>query len=376
MKLTIGGDLNITPPFLTSDLFDHELVNLFEKSDFNIINLECPVTEENFRHQILKTGSHLRTDKGVFEKLKHLKIDAVTLANNHILDYGQDGLKTTLDSLNNENIQYVGAGMSLKEAIQPLIIENSGLKIAVVNFCENEWSVASQLTGGANPMNTIDNLKQIRESKRIADYVIVVVHGGHEDYHLPSPRMVKLYRFFAENGADAIIGHHPQCISGFEIYNNVPILYGIGIFIDTRVKKNKACQIGLLVQLIINKNMAIQMELIPIKQKTGTFSMSLIDKIENEEVMKQINYLSNIIGNHDLFTVEWEKFIESKKKTLNMFSPVNSLPGKYIRVILNRLGVNQFFLREKYLKNLLNHIRCEAHRDIVTTLIEKHINKS
>jgi len=376
MILTIGGDFNITPPFLSSNLFSHELVDLFEKSDFNIVNLEYPVTEENYSNKILKTGTHLRTDRGVFKQLKQLKINAVTLANNHILDYGQVGLKTTLNGLNYEKIQYVGAGMSLKEAVQPLIIENSGLKIAIINFCENEWSVASQLSGGANPMDTIYNLKQIRESKMIADYVIVVVHGGHEDYQLPSPRMVKQYRFFAENGADAIVGHHPRCISGFEVYNNVPILYSIGIFIDTRVKTKNTCQTGLLARLIVNKGMAVKMELIPIRLTTGTFYLTLIDKINNEEVLKQINYLSNIIVNHDLFILEWEKFIESKNKTLGMFSPVNSLPGKYIRAILNRLGINQFFLREKYLKNLLNHIRCESRRDVVIMLISKFINKT
>ena len=71
---------------------------------------------------------------------------------------------------------------------------------------------------GANPIDIIDNAAQIKKAKKECDFVIVIAHGGHEYYNLPSPRMQKLYRFFAENGADIVIGHHTHCVSGHAIH--------------------------------------------------------------------------------------------------------------------------------------------------------------
>jgi poly-gamma-glutamate capsule biosynthesis protein CapA/YwtB (metallophosphatase superfamily) len=76
-------------------------------------------------------------------------------------------------------------------------------------------------------MDIIDNANQIKEAKATHDKVIVIVHGGHEYYNLPSPRMQKQYRFYADQGADFVVGHHTHCISGYEVYNGVPIYYSL-----------------------------------------------------------------------------------------------------------------------------------------------------
>ena len=82
-------------------------------------------------------------------------------------------------------------------------------------------------------MDIIDNTNQIREAKASHDKVIVIVHGGHEYYNLLSPRMQKQYRFYADQGADIVVGHHTHCISGNEIHNGVPKYYSLGNFLFT-----------------------------------------------------------------------------------------------------------------------------------------------
>ena len=98
------------------------------------------------------------------------------------------------------------------------------MKIAILNFCENEWSIAEDDSPGANPMDIIDNTNHIREAKASHDKVIVIVHGGHEYYNLPSPRMQKQYRFYADQDADIVVGHNTHCISGSEMYKGVELL--------------------------------------------------------------------------------------------------------------------------------------------------------
>lgn len=101
----------------------------------------------------------------------------------------------TLEFCRNQNVKTVGGGMNIEEASQTLYIDSLEGKIAIVNFAENDWKAATPTPAGFNPMDIIDNTMQIQEAKSKADYVIVIIHGGHEYYNLPSPRMQKQYRF-------------------------------------------------------------------------------------------------------------------------------------------------------------------------------------
>lgn len=126
-----------------------------------------------------------------------------------------------------------------------LTIDKVGIKIAIINFFENEWSIAKEEFPGANPMNLIDNSFQIREAKASHDKVIVTVHGGHKYNNLPSPRMQKQYRFYADHSADFVVGHHTHCISSDEVYNGVPIYYSLGNFLFTKKTQMMSGTLGL-----------------------------------------------------------------------------------------------------------------------------------
>lgn len=372
MKITIGGDFCVTPSFLTNKLIDDDIIELFENSDYRILNLECPIEYDASEQKIIKTGPHLKTQENIFYHLNQLKIDAVTLANNHILDYGEKGLQNTIVFCEKHKIRYVGAGINNLHASEPLIILKENLKIAIINFCENEWSIATHDTAGANPLDIIENYNQIKRAKQSADFVIVIVHGGHEYYQLPSPRMVKQYRFYAENGADAIIGHHTHRISGYEVYKNVPIAYSLGNMLFTLDSKMAEWYKGLIAELRIEKNKPIQLNLIPVKQLHDSFILSFPNNIENYNILKDIANSNQIIANPIAIESEWNKFIEKNNNILNILYPTNNIYGRYLRAIINRVGLNNLLLTRRYLKSILNHIRCEAHRDV---LIELLVNK-
>src|SRR4030042_2350299 len=234
MNFLITGDFYISDDFPRIDLFDSSILTLFDHADFRIVNLETPITIKNKQNKILKTGPHLCTTKAtILPSLEKLRINLVTLANNHIMDYGRPGLLDTLTSLKGAEIATVGAGLNLRDAARPFILEKERLRIGILNFAENEWASATTRKPGANPLDLIENHKQIHEAKKMSEFVIVIIHGGHEYCHFPSPKMTKLYRFYADSGASVIVGHHPHCISGYEVYKGVPIFYSLGNFIFT-----------------------------------------------------------------------------------------------------------------------------------------------
>ena len=237
IKINIAGDLylgqGLEPIAIQNpaSLFDKDVVKAFSDSDFNVLNLESPLTMAGKEHKILKTGPHLKALPETIGALNILKTSLVTLANNHIYDYGYKGLNDTLELCKKNNIATIGADVTLKGASKIFLKKFDQLTIAFVNIAENEWCNANETHGGANPMNIIANTRSINEAKKLADIVILIIHGGHELYHFPSPRMVDQYRFYAEQGASVIVSHHSHYISGYEIFNGVPIFYGLGNFL-------------------------------------------------------------------------------------------------------------------------------------------------
>ncbi len=377
MNILIAGDLFISDNFEGKNLIDDSIIELFEKADYRIVNQEAPITADIPGNKILKTGPHLRTsEKTTIPFLKQLKVDMVTLANNHILDYGSQGLNDTFNTLRKNKIDFVGAGKNINEATKLYTIEKDDLKIAILNFAENEWSIAEKNKPGANPLDIIDNVTQIKAAKATHDKVICIIHGGHEYYHLPSPRMVKQYRFYAENGADAIVGHHTHCIGGYEIYNDVPIIYSLANFLFTLPSKRDEWYTGLLAELKIEKDKTISFELFPINQQKETFKINQPQQQEKQQVLQQVIEFSKIISNGTVLQNYWEDFVQGSKHYLIYFSPLNAINNKYIRGLINRIGINKILLNQQYLKLILNLIRCEAHVNVAKEYVDEHLKRN
>ena len=117
---------------------------------------------------------------------------------NHILDYGHEGLLKSIECCKDQGLDVVGVGDNLSEAERIIYLEKDGKKLAIINCCEHEFSIATESEAGANPLNPIRQYYAIQEAKKHADYVLVIVHGGHEHFQLPSPRMQETYRFFVD----------------------------------------------------------------------------------------------------------------------------------------------------------------------------------
>lgn len=343
--------------------------NYSRSADLAITNLECPLTNSN--NPIQKTGPNIKSSLNNIQPLKYAGFGLVTLANNHIMDYGPEGLQSTMEVCNKEGINYVGAGRNLDEARKPFYQNIKGKTVAILNIAENEFCTTTGEEPGANPLNTITNYYDIKEAKKHADLVILISHGGREHYNLPTPKLRERYRFFIDSGADIVVGHHTHCFSGHETYKGKNIFYSLGNFIfDYKKKYQKGLWTqGYAVLFKINDDV-IDFDLIPYHQgRIDNPNLVLFDASETKVFEEKILELNTIIQNEHLFQSEWKKYIQSEKV------PYKGLllnENKYIRA-LKAKGIMPaiFFHSKEHQLVLLNLLKCETHREIMIDVLEE-----
>lgn len=370
-KILIAGDLVISKPYSSSSI-DPALTQLFKQSDLNIVNLEAPTTSST--SAILKTGPSIKADiQSTKDVLKHLNVSIATLANNHILDYDEKGIIDTVKLCHDLGVKTIGAGKNLQEAKNPIFIETIEGVIAILNFAENEWSAATDDSAGFNPLEIIDNIHQIKTVKERADFVFIIIHGGHEYYNLPSPRMQKQYRFYAEHGADLVVGHHTHCLNGFEIHKGVSIYYSLGNFIFTHNSNNEDWYLGLILEISLKEGKLFT-NLQPVKQEKENFELKLLQNEEKNNVLERVISYNEIILDNSKLNKEWENFSQKMYKDyIDMLSPISYIQNRYVSGVLRRLPFNG--LNKKGLALILNLMRCEAHADLSKEVINKYLNK-
>lgn len=377
MKILIAGDL--CPKYRVQEAFDkkdysalEEMKPIIAKSDYSILNFECPVVVGNTAKPIKKCGPCLKTTPNAIEAVQYAGFDCVTLANNHFRDFGDEGCITTMEHLKKAQIDFVGGGHNISEAQQILYKQLGDKKVAFVNFCENEFSIATDSQAGSAPLDTVDNYNQITEARKNADVVIIIVHGGHEHYQLPSPRMKKLYRYFISLGADAVVNHHQHCYSGYEFFNRKPIVYGLGNFCfdGNRNGGNHIWNEGYCV--VIDTD-SLQIELIPYTQCNEEANVVPMKESDRATFFTRISELNSIIADDSLLKVEFEMWVQKNTKArLTAFAPYFH---RYLNAAANR-GWIPMRLTSINAGRMLNYIACEAHRDITIQVMLNKLNEN
>lgn len=337
------------------EVFPKDLRDVIKSSDFSFVNFESPIVEDSYK-PISKCGPNLCCTEEAAEAVKYAGFSGVTMANNHILDYGAEGLKKSVECCKKQGLDVVGVGNNLEDAEQILYIEKEGKTLAVINCCEHEFSIATATSAGANPLNPIQQYYKINEARHRADYVLIIVHGGHEHYQLPSPRMKETYRFFIDAGADAVVNHHQHCYSGYEKYNGKPIFYGVGNFcFDWEDKRDSIWNEGYLLMLSINDS-TCDFELIPYIQCNEAPEVKLLNS--KEDFYNKILELNAIIQNDMKLLAEQKAYMnETAKGYILTLEPYQN---KYLRYLYRR-GLLPSFLNKKKRLMLLNYLSCESH---------------
>ncbi len=209
------------------------ITSVLGSADFTAVNLETPVTR---RGQPQPKTYHFASTPVAFTALRDAGVDLVTMANNHILDYGQTGLADTLAAANAAHFHFVGAGVNAAAAWAPYVTTINGTKIAIVGVSQvaelaSSWVATADRPGEANAINLGQTLAAVRAAKRLARIVIVFMHWGTEGMACPDENQLSLAPKLAAAGASIIIGAHAHVLQGSGWLGHTFIAYGMGNFL-------------------------------------------------------------------------------------------------------------------------------------------------
>jgi len=231
--------------------------------------------------------------------------DVVSLANNHITDYGEAALIDTFNILGENGIVYVGAGRNLTEAVKEVVFERNGIKIAFLAYCSFisfATKPALRSRSGMAQSNIRNIKKKIREVYKKADVVVVSIHWGVDFTDYPLSFQMKDAREMIDCGAHLILGHHPHYLQGIEKYKNGIIVYSLGDFIFDEPGRDT-----FIFKCDISGNGIKKPELIPAKISKH-FQTEPVDEVESSRIHKKIEHLSRAYENYD--TVIANKIID------------------------------------------------------------------
>ena len=270
--LVAVGD--VMPAYLTSKKLQHydpaypfsRIAPLLKQGDLVFANLECPVSERGLPAQKTYT---FRAHPFVMEALASSGINIVSLANNHILDYGRDALEDTLALLEEHGIAYAGAGRNEAHARKGAAFEMNGIKTAVLaysgvfNHVYPAWRAGPERPGTVYYCEREQLIADIEKVRRWADVVIVSLHWGDEYTHRVNREQQETGRLAVDSGADLVLGHHSHTPQGIEIYKGKPIVYSLGNFLFYPFS-NHICNESYIIKVRIGKQGVEKIHLLPV----------------------------------------------------------------------------------------------------------------
>jgi poly-gamma-glutamate capsule biosynthesis protein CapA/YwtB (metallophosphatase superfamily) len=245
-KLLFAGDLMIGR--VVNEMLQEErpeypwgdTLPLFRKAAWRFCNLECVLADSWDPASVPRKMFHFRSDAKNVAVLQTAGIDAVSLANNHTLDFGERALAQMLELLDRAGIRRSGAGKGIGEACRPAFCRAAETTIAVIAFTDNEpeWEAGLTKPGVFHVPIDLDDprakrlLQIVRTARAVSDLVFVSAHWGPNWGRSPPRGEIPFGHALIDAGADLVFGHSPHVFHGIEIYRDRPIIYSAGDFID------------------------------------------------------------------------------------------------------------------------------------------------
>jgi poly-gamma-glutamate synthesis protein (capsule biosynthesis protein) len=209
------------------------IADTLRDADLTVVNLETAVTERGTPQP--KTF-HFRAPATAYDALKAAGVDAVSIANNHTLDYGPVGLLDTLDSAGRAQFPVFGAGRDADAAYAPWLTTVRGVRVAVLGMSQirelaSQWQATASRPGIAMAFDQQRAVAAVAAARKLADLVIVYLHWGIEGSSCPSAEMKAFAPRMAEAGADIVVGTHAHTLLADGWLGNTYVHYGLGNFL-------------------------------------------------------------------------------------------------------------------------------------------------
>ena len=378
LKIFACGDIIINQD--ESYIVDKKLEEIISTADMAICNFEAP--EKSDGKPINKAGRNISQSQESIKKLAELGFTHLSMANNHIYDFGEKGLHVTISKAKKHGLHPLGVGTNWNDAYK-VITKIKNVKVGILALADSEFGCMYQknVKGGYAYINHPDINTIIHESKKNADFIIISVHAGVECVQLPLPEWRNRYRELIDNGADLIIGHHPHTPQGYEMYDSKYIFYSLGNFhFNDYYKSSPEKDYSYSLLLDIKKNNKRQVfcdnvEIIYHKNING-----ITTSCSKEDIPVTVDELKNmlLIG----YEQRVDKIIENvyKKQLIPFYQKAVtglSRDMSFFQLIKRILASIVFPKRNKIFKNtlLLHNIRIDSHRFVIQRYLQREWEK-
>ena len=339
------------------------LTKRLNEASFIAMNLEVPLT--NTPNPIRKCGPHLIAPVDSALGIHRINPYFFTLANNHILDQGVDGLISTMEALEKYGISYAGAGLSLEEAKTPFLFSVKNKVLGIYCCADHEFSIATKESPGANPYDPLTSYEDVRELKDKCDYLIVLFHGGIEQYRYPSPQLQRMFHKFADVGANLVVAQHSHCIGCKEDYHGSTLIYGQGNFLFDN-SDNDFWSTSVLIQVNLND---FQIEYIPIIKVDNCIREA--PKKKKEEILQGFYDRSFELLDDGFVETHFKQYAtEMKREYYSRFS--GGFSNNILFRLINKLSSYSFinyFYKDSSKVAIQNVLDCEAHRELASMVM-------
>ena len=296
VTLSFVGDVSLADNWHIAPKYDsrggitgilgENILKVMKDSDLMVANSEFTVST---RGQALNKTYTFRAKPERLKIYNEMGVDLVSLANNHVYDYGETAFLDMLEAFEKYQIPHIGAGRNLEEAEKPYITEINGYKFAFVAATRAEKNIvtagATKTSPGVfrcyDPSEMIRVIEELRKDESI-NFIIPIIHFGRENSHDLEKEQVDSAKKYIDAGADAIIGHHAHVLQGFEIYKDKPIVYNLGNFLFNQNEVDTA-----LFEFKITEEGNLEYYILPALQKD--YKTELVEGSKKAQIIKDLN---------------------------------------------------------------------------------------
>ena len=369
VTLLLTGDVMIGEEFLKfkkEKNVDYEypfrsVKKYFEEPDIVFGNLDCTLARSKM---IRAKGPNLYSPPESVNALKYLNFRIVSLGNNHINDFGEEGITKTKKILKENGILSFGAGKNLKEANKEVFVNANGLEVVFLGYTTDEMHVRSIIATSNTAGCVFYDIKKIGEDiervKQKSDVICVSLHWGYEYYHYPSPHAVNLAHQIIEAGANIVIGHHPHVIQGIERYKHGIIFYSLGNFFfpdyyigEEICRWPEESKESIIVKLVTNSKEIEKVDIIPVYLDTDCYKMCTLSQNERMRLLPQIDASSKKLQVLD-YVEFWNNYtqkIQSNLKKIELTRLWRNITTKKLKINIRKISIR----RTKQVAKLLLH---------------------
>lgn len=364
IRLSFFGDFVCKDPSQLS--IDEGLSQLIYESDIAALNFEAPV--KCFGKPIPKSGPSIYQSEDSPAYLEGLGINVVQLANNHIMDYGEEGVEQTIQAFKKAHV--IGAGKKEK-AYSAAITEVKGMKIGFLSLVQKEFGAlddfsAEDIVGTAwINHHRVDQI--IRETREQCDVLVVLPHAGIENVDIPIPEWRLRYKQFIDLGADAVVASHPHVPQGWEVYKDKLIFYSLGNFYFFKPGFEHASKVneGLAVSLCIHKNKEISAQVFHTQfSDTG---------IRQYTDIERDNHLCSFLLDDNKYQECLNEVMDKLWDDYQLYI-LRGLGGMSLKTSRNTFIHSAYgMLKGMDVPMLLNNFQCESHRWAIERILKNKL---